>query len=835
MSYHKLSKAILVIAFLVIFTGVFAPSAKAVTIEELQAQIAALLAQIAQLQQQLAALQGGTAWCHTFNVNLRIGMSGTEVTALQTALQKEGLYGYPAIESTDKSGYFDEYTASAVVAFQEKYASEILAPWGLAHGTGYVATTTRAKLNALYGCGVVKPSITVLSPNGGETWVVGQTYDVTWKSSGVDKIQVDLFPEVAIEGESCKTSMNIANYISAYLGRYSFTVPSDMCTGSYYKVKISTALSTESGTTPIDLSDNCFSIVSSGTNLPPVIDGLTAPSQLKVNETGTWTIKAHDPENGVLSYSVDWGDTVKTPLSSSAVGTQTTTFTHSYSQIGTYTIAFTVTDDKYQTARTTTTVNVVSTTTPYIQVLSPNGGETLEVGKTYNIKWAASGIIADTIRLELTSTTFYRKKIADVSPSAGVYSWTITPDFYLSPNEKNRITVICYSCSPMFNDTSDNYFSIVEPTPTCTDSDGGRNYFLRGVINGICYDCSPTVVGGNSDHCVDSNNLREFYCTDSYGWIREVVNCPYGCSDGACKPGITVLSPNGGETWVMDQTYTISWKHNLAGSLEAQIDLLKGGIYYGAITNGRLLNAQNLTSYSWRVGEMKGGVGVGSDYQVKISYYDSNTGALQLTDSSDNYFTITSPTTTCTDSDGGINYFVEGAVQVGTASASDFCTGNVLNEYICSATAIGTAERISFTCPYGCENCACKRALEVFSPNGGETWTIGQNFNVTWQYFGVDKINVYLDKSGQPYAILGQNISASLRKYSNIVASILKTGNDYKIRITDTSNSAINDSSNNYFSITAGTTAISNMGNQLASAKEQLLKIAEELKKMLGM
>ncbi len=99
-------------------------------------------------------------------------------------------------------------------------------------------------------------------------------------------------------------------------------------------------------------------------NLPPVIDGGSAPTVLKVGERGTWTIKAHDPENGVLSYAVDWGEYyIKNDGTSSITATaqevsQTSTFTHSYSRAGTYTATFTITDDHQQTAKTSTTVKV---------------------------------------------------------------------------------------------------------------------------------------------------------------------------------------------------------------------------------------------------------------------------------------------------------------------------------------------------------------------------------------------------------------------------------------------------------------------------------------------
>ncbi len=85
------------------------------------------------------------AWCHTFNTNLGIGSSGADVTALQTALTKDG-------EMTTVNGTYDESTASAVSAFQEKYASDVLAPSNLSAGTGYVGSATRAKLNSLYTC-----------------------------------------------------------------------------------------------------------------------------------------------------------------------------------------------------------------------------------------------------------------------------------------------------------------------------------------------------------------------------------------------------------------------------------------------------------------------------------------------------------------------------------------------------------------------------------------------------------------------------------------------------------------------------------------------------------
>ena len=226
MNYKKF---VFIISFLAVFgcfLGINIPDANAATAAEIQALITQLQARIVELQKELAKVQPEQAvWCHNFNRDLKYGNAGEEVRALQTALEKQGFYNRTI------TGSFDEFTASAVVGFQEKYKKEILSPWGLEHGTGYVGSTTRKKLNELYGCGVVSPkcqmlwwydnnhqycqqkqfcgaymylglrtfstkekceaslnpekSITVISPNGGETWDVGNTYDIKWEAKGL--------------------------------------------------------------------------------------------------------------------------------------------------------------------------------------------------------------------------------------------------------------------------------------------------------------------------------------------------------------------------------------------------------------------------------------------------------------------------------------------------------------------------------------------------------------------------------------------------------------------------------------------------------------------------
>lgn len=87
-----------------------------------------------------------TPQCHTFNTNLSIGMSGSEVSVLQTTLTRAGF-------SVTATGNFDEVTASAVSSFQLAHKSELLTANGLIYPTGYFGQATRQKLNSLWGCG----------------------------------------------------------------------------------------------------------------------------------------------------------------------------------------------------------------------------------------------------------------------------------------------------------------------------------------------------------------------------------------------------------------------------------------------------------------------------------------------------------------------------------------------------------------------------------------------------------------------------------------------------------------------------------------------------------
>ena len=126
----------------------------AANIQALLAQIEVLKKEIARVSAILAAraasataLPSGGYSCGSITADLYFGVENhNQVSCLQQVLKSQGNSIYPGGAVT---GRFSIDTRAAVVRFQEKYAAEILAPLGLKTGTGYVGSSTKAKINKI--------------------------------------------------------------------------------------------------------------------------------------------------------------------------------------------------------------------------------------------------------------------------------------------------------------------------------------------------------------------------------------------------------------------------------------------------------------------------------------------------------------------------------------------------------------------------------------------------------------------------------------------------------------------------------------------------------------
>lgn len=143
----------------ILLTSTVPAEAQGQTTTALQTQINEIARQIAQLQIQLQAMQtggqtniSGIPAGFSFDKNLSLGSRGDDVRYLQIVLNSDPATQLTASGAGSKGNettFFGPLTKTAVIKFQEKYAAEILAPFSLNKGTGFVGAATRAKLNKI--------------------------------------------------------------------------------------------------------------------------------------------------------------------------------------------------------------------------------------------------------------------------------------------------------------------------------------------------------------------------------------------------------------------------------------------------------------------------------------------------------------------------------------------------------------------------------------------------------------------------------------------------------------------------------------------------------------
>ncbi len=109
-------------------------------------------------------------------------------------------------------------------------------------------------------------------------------------------------------------------------------------------------------------------------------------------------------------------------------------------------------------------------------------------------------------------------------------------------------TLTEFFCDPDFDEPIDKQYNCpngclngacVEETETCSETDGGLDYFSRGVIT-VGDDVSE-------DICTDSNFLKEYACSLTENDYYDNYYCQNGCEDGVCveKADICTDSDNG--------------------------------------------------------------------------------------------------------------------------------------------------------------------------------------------------------------------------------------------------------------------------------------------------
>jgi hypothetical protein len=285
--------------------------------------------------------------------------------------------------------------------------------------------------------------------------------------------------------------------------------------------------------------------------------------------------------------------------------------------------------------------------------------------------------------------------------------------------------------SSLYNSISGN-----QTQSTCTDSDGGLNYYVKG--NVTVGSCSENSCGGGfvQDGCIVGG--------DHDGWLREITcnsinqsqmndyQCPNGCANGACvnstnqtQPSnlicngqvdngqicVEVVQPNGGENLQAGTSYTIKWKQFNANYYIVLYELPNNTLVQISPSPGtnsdRNIKEMN---YIWTVPSTL----INKNLKIRVTVYDTTKNWLGGSDVSDNFFIVVNQTNqtqpsnaTCIDSDGGLNYYVEGVINYTNEDGESFSSADVCNSEGFLVEGFCGPNTISYSCPNGCLNGAC--------------------------------------------------------------------------------------------------------------------------------
>lgn len=480
----------------------------------------------------------------------------------------------------------------------------------------------------------IVPGIKVTSPDGGENWTRGTIQTIKWNSIGS--------PGVYVRIELLKPGKPNQVIILSTLndGSHPWLIPALQAPGSDYKVKITSTANAAYN----DTSDNNFTI-------PVPSFKITSPSCSEFWTRGTTqTIKWNSTENPKSYVKIE----LLKPGKPNQLIVSATLNDGSHPWL----IPAAQASGSDYKVKITSTINASNNDTsdcsfvipvPSFSVVSPNGGENLTRGTTKIINWTSTENPKGYIRIELLKPGKPNQLIISATLNDGSHPWLIPAAQTPGTDYKVKITSTINASN---NDTSDNNFIIPAPSSTVVFPNGGEN-LTRGTTQTIRWNSTENPKGyvkiellktGKPNQLIISATLND----GSHPWLIPPAQLPgtdykvkitstinasnNDTSDNTFiipDPTITVISPNGTESWKRGTTQTIRWSSTGSPGAYVKIDLLKSGILDRPIIASTL----NDGLQTWTIPTTQT---PGSDYKIRIT----STSNPAYTNSSKSNFSI---------------------------------------------------------------------------------------------------------------------------------------------------------------------------------------------------
>jgi hypothetical protein len=303
----------------------------------------------------------------------------------------------------------------------------------------------------------IKPDVTVLSPNGGETWFVGETSEITWTATDGNGVEsVDIY--YSTNGGAGYTLIASGEEND---GTYPWTVPESVTDDALVKIR-ATDPSMNVGE---DVSDAAFSIA---INVPPAVT-VVAPNGGENWHAGdvediNWTATDVQGVDSVSVYYSSNGGADYTLIASGEANDGTYPWTvpsaltdNALVKIRAYDPSLKVGEDVSDAA-----FSITDGTPPEVTLLAPDGGETWYAFDTEDIAWTATdahGVESVSIYYSTNGGRDYAQ-IASGEANDGTYPWSV-PN---APTDSALVRVVAYDPSLNAGEAvSDSLFAIAKP------------------------------------------------------------------------------------------------------------------------------------------------------------------------------------------------------------------------------------------------------------------------------------------------------------------------------------------------------------------------------------
>ena len=660
---------------------------------------------------------------------------------------------------------------------------------------------------------IVLPMVKLNKPNGGENFIVGKSDTIKWISSNVANVKLEYTTDNGSSWISILTST------PASVGSFAWTIPNTPSTNC--KVKISNA----DNSFFADTSDNIFSIKN------PVVT-LLSPNGGEQWRRGSsqkisWT--SSDVAKVKIQYSTNDGTTWIVVTDSALASTGSFDWTIPSPVTNQAKVRITDYKDVTVSSQSAAPFTIYF---PTVALNSPNGGELWQIGSQKNISWTSTYLTK--VKLEYTTDGTIWKLIAEqLDANLNNYLWTIPNDPSL--NAKVRISD---ASDNLVGDTSAGAFTIYQQKLALTSPLGGERYLIgtsqnvswtSDYVNKVKIEFSQDngstwVVLPGADSVLASlstfawspnveTKLAKIRISDSKNASLQSISSAFEIF----KPKVTVTAPNGGEQWVTGTTQSIRWTSSDMLNVKIDYSTNNGTNWISVITSVPAGDG----SYAWTIPNTPS-----TNCKVRISDLANGSYA----DTSDNVFSIILPKVTVTSPNGGEQWIV-GATQNITWTSSnvanvklEYTTNNGTNWNSVLTSTPASAGSFVWTIPNTpSTNCKVRISdvtnssfadasdnvfsiilpkVTVLRPNGGEVFTVITGDTIKWVSTNITTVKIeFSSDNGLNWETLTNSWAADLESFFWPIEQNQPLSNNCRIKISDASNPAISDMSDQTFSI----------------------------------